>query len=169
MWRMLVLSVFASGSWLGAVAQLSSEAEPTSPAIGVEQSIDACLASAQEETSCIGVTISACTANAYTTVDMLGCISPELEVWDQRLNSTYQALIALYAEQDIEESPTRALAPRIRFVQQEWIKWRDAKCGFENDKFRGGTMGRITGMDCHLQETAERALELNDLLREAQF
>lgn len=120
------------------------------------------------EDTCIGVSVAACLSDAISTADILGCIEPELAYWDDRLNASYRALYALYTQQDTEDgfSPVK-LAPRLREVQRVWITWRDAKCGLAYDKYRGGTMGRITGADCHLQETAERALELDELLEEA--
>ena len=117
---------------------------------------------------CIGVSVAACLNDAISTADILGCIEPERAYWDDRLNASYRALYALYTQQDTEDgfSPVK-LAPRLRDVQRVWITWRDAKCGLAYDKYRGGSMGRITGADCLLQETAERALELEDLLEEA--
>ena len=136
--------------------------------------LETCLAdvatSERTEESCIGVSVYACLDGAVSTADMLGCIGPELAYWDERLNQSYRALYSTYTEQDTADgfSPI-LLAPTLREVQRVWITWRDAKCGLEHDKFRGGTMGRITGADCHLQETAERALELEDLLEEARL
>ena len=55
------------------------------------------------------------------------------------------------------------MAARLRETQRGWIEWRDLKCRFAYDEFRGGTLGRITGADCIMNMTAERAFELEDL------
>jgi len=97
---------------------------------------------------------------------MLACLAPEIEFWETRLQATLDALRALYVEHDAYDDPVRALAPRLDAYQAQWVTWRDAKCGFEYDKFRGGSMGRITGADCRLYETARRSMELQDLIEE---
>lgn len=118
---------------------------------------------------CIGIMYEYCPENAGSTVDMLGCIEPEIQFWDQKLNSVYGDLINVYEDQDSDFDEVRALAPRLRNVQLEWVEWRDAKCGFAYDQYRGGTIGRLTGANCQLEETAKRALEIQDLLAEARM
>lgn len=174
---MRFLMCFAIGAAWGAAS-----ADETPDSLSADQAVaashlhllDTCLADVatggSTEESCIGVSVYACLNDALTTADMLACIEPELAYWDARLNESYRTLYAVYSEQDTADgfSPIK-LAPRLRDVQRVWIDWRDAKCGLAYDKYRGGTMGRITGADCHLQETAERALELEELLEEARY
>lgn len=121
------------------------------------------------ETSCIGVSVSPCSADALTTVEMLSCLAPEASVWETRMSAALETLGAAYSEQDTFEEPARALAPRLRIYQDQWLIWRDAKCGFEHDKFRGGSLGRIASADCRLETTARRSLELEELAEEAAF
>ena len=108
-------------------------------------------------------------SSAVTTVDMLECYVSETEYWENRVTVTFAALSEVYRLQDEDDEPVRALLPRLENVQAQWRQWRDAKCGFEYDKFRGGSLGRVVSVDCRLQETAERVLELEDLLEEANF
>ncbi|MEL6861844.1 MAG: lysozyme inhibitor LprI family protein [Pseudomonadota bacterium] len=135
--------------------------------------VEDCLARAETgevtQDSCIGTYANICAFTAFSTVDMLGCMSSEADVWEVRLAERYEALLEVYAAQDAFEDPIWALAPRLENAQAQWRDWRDAKCGFEYDKFRGGSMGRITGANCRLDETAKRALELETLLEEAQL
>lgn len=135
--------------------------------------VETCLSDAQQSDrtreDCIGVSVAPCATDALTTVEMLSCLMPEIEVWESRLQTTLDALRDLYAEQDADDDPARALAPRLDAYQAQWRTWRDAKCGFEYDKFRGGSLGRITSADCRLDETARRVFELEDLIEDAGF
>lgn len=138
-----------------------------SPAMMVET----CLSDAQQSDrireACIGVSVAPCATDALTTVEMLSCLMPEIEAWESRLQTALDALRDLYAEQDADDDPARSLAPRLDTYQAQWRTWRDAKCGFDYDKFRGGSLGRITSADCRLDETARRVFELEDLIEEA--
>lgn len=161
-----------------ALALVSCIALLVAPAIGEESAeapapeaiIDDCLGQpgVQREDACIGVVAGACLVDALTTVEMLACFVPELEVWESRMMVAYEQLRVVYAEQDVDEDPVRALAPRLESVQTQWSAWRDAKCGFEYDQYRGGSLGRITHADCRLTETAQRALDLEASLSEQQ-
>lgn len=131
--------------------------------------LDSALAEIRSSDSCIGTLTSACLSSAITTVDMIDCYGPETEFWETRMMSAYAELSEAYHRQDEEDDPIRALVPRLEHVQTQWAHWRDAKCGFENDKFRGGSLGRVVSTDCRLQETAERALELEELLEETEY
>jgi uncharacterized protein YecT (DUF1311 family) len=137
-----------------------------SPAILLETCLNNAANGERPREACIGISLEQCTSDALTTVDMLGCLAPETEVWEARLDIAFAALRAVYVEQDADEDPARALAPRLDVYQSQWSMWRDARCGFEYDKFRGGSLGRITSADCRLVEAARRALELEDLIEE---
>lgn len=156
---------------LSAAAQ--SEPEPASDplTLGPESAMEACMHQAsigtKSEQACIGVMIDHCPENIGTTVDILGCIEPELRYWDARLNAVYDDLIAAYEAQDAFMDDDRPITGLMRTTQLHWISWRDAKCGFEYQKYRGGTMGRISGAYCQMEETARRVFELQDLLAEA--
>lgn len=133
-----------------------------------ETTLSECLAQADSgdtrREDCIGIAVKACLGIAGWTLEMVTCVTEETEVWDRKLNETYKALMAAYKQQDEDFSDDYAMASRLKAVQRGWIKWRDLKCQFAYDEFRGGTMGRITGADCILTMTAERAIELEDLL-----
>lgn len=169
--RLLFLSALCMNSIGPALAQSDDTADApittASPAALVEDCLSEADQGMRARDTCIGVSVIPCSTDALTTVDMLGCLAPEAEVWETRLQTALDALRAVYFEQDAYEDPVRALAPRLDAYQAQWIIWRDAKCEFEYDKFRGGSMGRITRADCRLDETARRTLELEDLIAEA--
>lgn len=150
--------------------EVSSEnADVSTPAELVQSCLEQAALGDGDRTSCIGISVSPCTANALTTVEMLSCLTPEIAVWESRMNAGLKALDVTYAEQDEFEDPVRALGPRLLVYQEQWLAWRDAKCGFEHDTFRGGSLGRIAGADCRLELTAKRVLELEDLAEEASY
>ncbi|QYJ01749.1 DUF1311 domain-containing protein [Thalassovita mediterranea] len=129
--------------------------------------LEDCLAEAEagdrDRQSCVGKMYDACPGNAGSTLEMVTCITDETAFWDARLNQVYRELMALYQQQDAEFDDAYNMAARLRETQRGWIEWRDLKCRFAYDEFRGGTLGRITGADCIMNMTAERAFELEDL------
>lgn len=85
-----------------------------------------------------------------TTVTMLDCISQELQRQDRRLNAAYRALAT-------QLPPARM--QQLKLTQRLWLQYRDANCGFHADP-DGGTLATISANECVLDETAERAEEL---------
>lgn len=87
------------------------------------------------------------------TVAMLDCNAAELKRHDARLNAQYKAALAAHGE------TPQAL---LREAQRQWIKYRDANCGFYA-QLTGGTMDRLNSSSCMLEATARRADELEGL------
>lgn len=175
--RILVSAVLLLTSCASMSAQESEVADPVEPVaeapvvLSPEEAVEGCLYQAEIGTgssaSCIGVMVDHCPENLGTTVDMLNCLSLEIDFWEQRLAARYETLMALYGEQDSDYDAIRALAPQLKNLQAAWADWRDAKCGFAYSQYRGGSLGRIVGADCRLEETARRTLELEELIAEA--
>ena len=161
MLRLFLLAVI--GVW-GIPGSLAQPDEPISS--DADAMLEQCLAGADVDT-CAGIWVSQCSETAFTTVEILGCYQPEIEFWETYLSKALLELEQLYLEQDQFEDASRALAPRLSVYQKDWEAWRAAKCGFEYDKFRGGSLGRITHIDCQLTETAKRVEELQSMLEEA--
>ena len=153
------LALMTAPSAYGQKAELASESSTTV--------LETCLAEAEagdrDRQSCVGKMYDACPGNAGSTLEMVTCITDETAFWDARLNQVYRELMALYQQQDSEFGDDYNMAARLRETQRGWIEWRDLKCRFAYDEFRGGTLGRITGADCIMNMTAERAFELEDL------
>ena len=154
---------------IGLSINTSSLAQEEAPAIeSADEMLERCLSNSNVE-ACSGVWVEHCLKDALTTVDILGCYAPELDFWEAQLSSELGELDQLFTEQDEFEEPIRALAPRLKTYQEQWLAWRATKCGFEYEKFRGGSMGRITHADCQLSETANRVAEIRSLREDAGF
>ncbi len=88
------------------------------------------------------------------TVEMLNCIGEETRTQDARLNGAYKAL---------RSQLTPARKQELLAAQRIWIQYRDANCSFYAGP-DGGTSATVAANYCVLQETAERAKELEDFL-----
>ncbi len=87
------------------------------------------------------------------TSSMLACIGTENKLQHGRLNKAYQALSA---------SLQPARKTLLLEAQRAWIKFRDTNCSFYGDP-DGGSMARVSGQDCVMRATTERARELESL------
>ncbi|WP_417667327.1 lysozyme inhibitor LprI family protein [Pseudidiomarina sp.] len=92
---------------------------------------------------------------AVSTLDIVTCISNEYERQDQRLNDNYQQLRGHLSDERRDQ---------LLSVQQIWITYKEANCGFYADP-EGGTMARINANSCLLSETTRRADELENLMQ----
>lgn len=127
---------------------------------------------ADRSPDCRGIIYEACPNNAGSTTDMVLCTASETRFWDGQLNANYRALMSVYRagdEVEGEDSPYK-LAQLLQDAQRAWIAYRDASCkGFERNRFRGGSLGRLTAAACIEDMTAKRAQELEDLLEQARM
>ncbi|MEO1642464.1 MAG: lysozyme inhibitor LprI family protein [Pseudomonadota bacterium] len=172
--RILIFGLTALALSFGAQAQ-EAEIQPDwelQAFVTTEMCLNGEGAEADRAPACRGIIYEACPGNAGSTQDMVECSASELKFWDGQLNANYRALMAAYAEEDAfegDDSPYK-LVPLLRDAQRAWIGYRDAKCeGFERNRFRGGTMGRLTAASCLSGMTADRAQELADLLAETRM
>lgn len=94
-------------------------------------------------TACMG-------QRAGTTQAMIDCTTAEHQRQDKRLNQAYQAAMAL-------QSPERK--KQLQAAQRAWLRFRDANCHFYAD-LDGGSLARVSGNDCLVTHTAQRAKEL---------
>lgn len=159
------LSLLAVMSFWFSAASLA-QGGALEPVESPDEVLEHCLVHSDVET-CTGAWVAPCSEDALTTVEMLACYAPELAFWETQLSATMAELEQLYVELDQFDDGARALAPRLEIYQEQWEAWRAAKCGFEYDKFRGGSLGRITHADCQLTETSLRIFELRELLEKA--
>lgn len=91
-------------------------------------------------------------AAAGVTAAMAECIAAELKVQDDKLNFQYAAAMhRLPADEGV----------KLRDVQRQWIKDRDAKCRAAANS--GGTIDRLNGPSCLLDETILRTMDLERL------
>lgn len=87
------------------------------------------------------------------TVNMLNCIADEMTVQDARLNTAYSDVRSELSEQRREA---------LLAAQRLWISYRDANCNFYATA--GGTLAQVVSNDCFLQETIQRAAELENMV-----
>lgn len=94
-----------------------------------------------------------CMNQASNTATMVQCVSNETARQDARLNKAYHGLMS-------KQSKTRK--QELQAAQRLWIKYRDANCKFYLDP-NGGTIARVKSANCVMNETANRATELENL------
>ena len=93
-------------------------------------------------------------ASGGVTVNMLDCMAAEIKLQDVRLNKAYKA--AMTAMEGDKQG-------QLQNIQQMWIKYRDANCGFVG-RLTGGTIDSINAGSCVLEMTKTRAQELENLV-----
>lgn len=100
----------------------------------------------------------------------LRCAGFGIAYWRDRLGVAAAALIPLFEDQDRDAREEDQRAPKFRDLQQKWAAWRAAKCDFEYFKVPGRSPWvRLDAADCQYQLTANRALEVELLLRIAKY
>lgn len=158
-----IYSIVIAMAWAGGVAaQDVTYSDEATQSCLADASGDACLA-------CVGESANACMADTEggsTTVAMGGCLDRERQFWDDRLNTAYSDLMAMYVSADAEAEAdgwnTPAQAPTLKAMQRAWISYRDARCDFERAKWGGGTGGSPATAQCLMRVTAEQTLVLID-------
>jgi len=92
---------------------------------------------------------------------MVRCSDEETGHWDRRLNAAYGGIM----RDSRWGADTKAL---LREAQRAWIAYRDRSCAAGGElAAEGGTLARIVTADCVARLTADRATELEGILREA--
>jgi uncharacterized protein YecT (DUF1311 family) len=135
---------------------------------------ETCLAQAGDRVAqrgCIGQAALACMGQPFgdTTVGMGFCFDQELTLWDGKLNARYQSLrSALARMDDARMAGAPAQAEELRDMQRAWIRFRDARCGFEAAQWQGGTGAGPALYGCLMQVTGEQALYLDAVFVDAQ-
>jgi uncharacterized protein YecT (DUF1311 family) len=85
------------------------------------------------------------------TVAVSDCQEAELRRADNRLNATYQTVMARLP-------PNRQVA--LRDEERLWISRRDQTCQSARQANAGGTAAGLGGQDCQLRESRQRTAEL---------
>lgn len=117
---------------------------------------------------CIGQMTDACIASrpdGETTVGMTQCIQQETAAWDAELNAAYQRTRASFRDADAsgDVGPT-SRSDALLAAQRAWITYRDAECALQYARWDMGSMRNIAGANCLMGLTAERTIELRDML-----
>jgi uncharacterized protein YecT (DUF1311 family) len=85
---------------------------------------------------------------------MRNCSANELKFQDNLLNKYYKQAMKVLDDKKRKE---------LKQVQRQWIKYRDAKCGFDYG-LTGGTMDLVIGDGCMVDMTVQRANELKSIV-----
>lgn len=89
------------------------------------------------------------------TVEMRACINTELVQQDERLNQVYRR----YAN-----SVSSSVRKSLKEAQRAWVQFRDKECLWAGAPEGDGTLGPVIVDNCHLELTARRADEIENLL-----
>ncbi|KUM24672.1 hypothetical protein AU467_06025 [Mesorhizobium loti] len=116
-----------------------------------------------EPASCINYVTELCSFESDDGQSQLGlidCADREVRVWEDRLNTTYEALMA---------KTTPKLREGYRKMQRAWIVYRDARCAAEGatETVNTDRQSNII-VSCMLDATARQALILDDELWDLQ-
>jgi len=126
------------------------------PAIHIDNAIKL---AGHEPASCINYVTELCSFESDDGQSQLGlidCANREVGVWEDRLNMTYEALIAKAAPKAREG---------YRKMQRAWIAYRDARCAAEASAETVNTDRQSNIIvSCALDATARQALILDDEL-----
>lgn len=116
---------------------------------------------------CLGAASNQCQnqPGGETTIGTTECIMSEYAAWDVLLNEAYQALRAEWRSREggLGELSGEELNASLRDAQRAWIAFRDAECGLQYDRYRGGTIRSVVGANCLMVMTAQRAITLRDM------
>ena len=88
------------------------------------------------------------------TSEMMDCMDVETKRQDEKLNHSYQKLLA---------SLKPARKAQLVDAQRAWLKYRELNCAFYDDG-SGGTAAGLAANDCIMTMTAKRAAELEYLM-----
>ena len=133
--------------------------------------LDSCLKDGGAE-SCIGRAAAECSTgkNGHTTIGMSHCLGQELDLWDSRLNKTYDLLAEQSGRMDQEMEDLGSAAdkqlPHLRQMQQDWIAYRDSACAYEASLWGGGSGAGPAQVSCALTLTARQVVWLKNYLQE---
>ncbi|MEL6640669.1 MAG: lysozyme inhibitor LprI family protein [Pseudomonadota bacterium] len=119
---------------------------------------------------CLGQAANVCQEQdgGGTTVGTVECVASEHSAWDALLNEEYQDLRAVFSARTGggNDLTGEELNASLLNAQRAWIAFRDAECGLQYDRYRGGTIRGIVGANCKMVMTASRALTLRDMAGE---
>lgn len=134
---------------------------------GDDKLLTSCLAEVQQvanlsqmqRSDCIGVAVQACTQepDGGTTFGTTRCYQREGKWWDAQLNADYSSL---------KNSLSSELFDTLRDAQIAWIGYRDAKCEFAYKLFEDGSIRHILFSNCIMRTTANRSIELKQILND---
>lgn len=96
---------------------------------------------------------NACTEKAYSTADMIECVTNAYQYWDKKLNENYKKAqeTCKGAEKPDECSKKLLKAERL------WVQYRDAMADVIFDLEGGGSLSRLAADNFSAEETKKQA------------
>jgi uncharacterized protein YecT (DUF1311 family) len=139
------------------------EFEPTA---AERKTIDDCIdktagdSELEQMSKCIGLIADPCVdAPGANTFTIVACNMREQTIWDGRLNEWYGQ-----AQSHLKDNAAAAAA--LKDAQRAWIQFRDAKCGYWEKRYEGGTFASVATGNCTRIETGRRALEMRSIFED---
>jgi uncharacterized protein YecT (DUF1311 family) len=155
----MIRIALALGILAAACSAASAQAE-SEPMPDERKAIAACLERVigqpelKQMAECIGIVADPCpNAPGANTFTIVACHMREQKIWDGYLNQWYGE-----AEKRLADEPAALTA--LTDAERAWIAFRDAKCGYWEKRYAGGTFASVVTGDCMRVETGRRALEL---------
>jgi len=122
---------------------------------------------------CVGIGIEECPAalGGYSTVSHGFCLAAEMPWWEAHLDAVYTAGLARSRLIDADSAnfgtPGRPSdVEALQVMQQAWVAFRDAACGYEELQWWGGSGSGIASMECITAMTADQIDRLQYFLSE---
>ena len=155
----MIRIALAFGVLAAACSAASAQAE-FEPTPDERKAIAACLERVigqpelKQMAECIGIVADPCpNAPGANTFTIVACHMREQKIWDGYLNQWYGE-----AEKRLADEPAALTA--LKDAERAWIAFRDAKCGYWEKRYAGGTFASVVTGDCMRVETGRRALEM---------
>jgi uncharacterized protein YecT (DUF1311 family) len=155
----MIRIALAFGVLAAACSAASAQAE-FEPTPDERKAIAACLERVIGQTDlkqmaeCIGIGADPCpNAAGANTFTIVACHMRQQKIWDGYLNQWYGEV-----EKRLADDPAALTA--LKEAQRAWIAFRDAKCGYWEKRYAGGTFASVVTGDCMRVETGRRALEM---------
>ena len=108
--------------------------------------------------ACIGLIADPCPdMPGANTMTIVVCQIRERKIWDDYLNDWYDESLKRLADE-----PNAAAA--LKEAERAWIQFRDAKCGYWEKRYEGGTFASVAAGNCMRETTGQRAIEMRTIL-----
>ena len=155
----MIRTALAFGALAAACSAASAQAE-FEPTPDERKAIAACLElvigqpELKQMAERIGIVADPCpNAPGANTFTIVVCHMREQKIWDGYLNEWYGE-----AEKRLADEPAALTA--LKDAERAWIAFREAKCGYWEKRYAGGTFASVVTGDCMRVETGRRALEM---------
>ncbi|HEX8180644.1 MAG TPA: lysozyme inhibitor LprI family protein [Pyrinomonadaceae bacterium] len=98
-----------------------------------------------------------CFDTAHTQLELNECADKDYKTADAALNRVYNQLAAKLSNEE---------KAKLKEVELNWLKYRDANCTFEADAYAGGSIAPFTYSNCLARMTRTRTDELREQLKD---